>query len=130
MLHDDIALRLAYSAADAVVIPSRLDNLPNSGVEGLACGRPVVAFDVGGLSDIVRHQQTGFLAPPLDAAGLADGIHWVLSDRSRCEGLGEAGRRYAEATFSPAAVLPAVLDLYRNALADHRKANLPRPKTE
>lgn len=77
-LHDDLSLRVLYSAADAVVIPSRQDNLPNIGLESLACGTPVVAFDTGGLSDIVEHQQTGFLAQAFDTQNLAAGITWVI----------------------------------------------------
>lgn len=77
-LHDDLSLRVLYSAADAVVIPSRQDNLPNIGLESLACGTPVVAFDTGGLADIVEHQQTGFLARAFDTQNLAAGITWVI----------------------------------------------------
>ena len=78
-LHDDISLRVLYSAADALVIPSRQDNLPNTGVESLACGTPVIAFDTCGLPDIVEHQQTGYLASAFDTSDLAAGIKWVLS---------------------------------------------------
>ena len=65
-LHDDMSLRILYSAVDAMMIPSRQDNLPNTGVEALACGTPVIAFDCCGLSDIVSHQKTGWLAKAFD----------------------------------------------------------------
>jgi glycosyltransferase involved in cell wall biosynthesis len=133
-LQDEAALMLAYSAADALVIPSRLDNLPNTGVEAMACGTPVIAFDVGGLPDIVQHRRNGFLAPGNDAAGLADGIRWVLADRDRRAALGAAAREHAVRTFSEAAVLPALLEVYQRALASpaatRHSANLPGPKTE
>ncbi|WP_198314780.1 MULTISPECIES: glycosyltransferase family 4 protein [unclassified Acidovorax] len=80
-LHDDVSMRLLYSAADVMVIPSRIDNLPNTGVEAHACGTPVVAFDACGLPDIVVHQQTGYLAKPYSTDDLARGIEWVLSKR-------------------------------------------------
>jgi glycosyltransferase involved in cell wall biosynthesis len=76
--HDDLSLRALYSAADVMVIPSRQDNLPNTGVEAHACGTPVVAFDIGGLPDIVEHQKTGYLAKAFDTEDLARGILWVL----------------------------------------------------
>lgn len=134
VLHDDISLRLACSAADALVIPSQMDNLPNSGVEALACGTPVVAFDVGGLPDIVLHRQNGFLAPPRDSAGLAEGIYWVLAEPARHLALGREARQHAERTFSHSAVLPAILDVYRQVLDRRRSGrladNLSSLKTE
>jgi len=90
-LHDDLSLRALYSAADAIVIPSRQDNLPNIGVEAHACATPVIAFNTGGLPDIVEHQRTGYLAKAFDTEDLASGIKWLLTHceieklRSQCE---------------------------------------------
>ncbi len=80
-LYDDFSLRALYSAADIMVIPSRQDNLPNTGVEAHACGTPIVAFDIGGFPDIVRHMQTGYLAQAFDTEDLAKGIMWGIAKK-------------------------------------------------
>ena len=79
-LFDDLSLRSLYSAVDVFVLPSRQDNLPNTGIESMACGTPVVAFDACGLPDIVTHQETGYLARPFDMEDLATGISWLLQN--------------------------------------------------
>jgi len=112
-LHDDVSLRLLYSAADALVIPSRQDNLPNTGLEAHACGTPVVAFDACGLPDIVTHQQTGYLAKAFDATDLAAGIQWVLSDTQRHTALCQAARAKALAQWSTAVVATQYQRVYR-----------------
>ncbi|MEL0250293.1 MAG: glycosyltransferase, partial [Actinomycetota bacterium] len=56
---DDEHIALSYAAADVVVVPSRMDNLPQVATEAAACGRPVVAFDIGGLSDAVADRRSG-----------------------------------------------------------------------
>ena len=70
-LRDDLSLRALYSAADALVVPSRQDNLLNTAIEAQACGTPVVAFNIGGLPDIVEHQCTGYLAKAFETEDLA-----------------------------------------------------------
>lgn len=75
---DDKSLALVYSAADVFVCPSREDNLPNTVAEALACGTPCVAFATGGLPDMIKHKQNGWLARPFDSADLAQGIDWVI----------------------------------------------------
>lgn len=113
-LYDDISLQLLYSAADVLAIPSRQDNLPNTGVEAMACGTPVVAFDTGGLPDIVRHQQTGYLAEAFDPMDFAHGLRWVLARRETPE-LAEAARRHAVDSFSREVVASHYLRIYDQA---------------
>jgi glycosyltransferase involved in cell wall biosynthesis len=78
-LHDDVSLVTLYSAVDVMVIPSLQENLSNAIMESLACGTPVVAFDVGGNSDMIDHKMNGYLAKPFDTTDLANGIEWVLN---------------------------------------------------
>ena len=115
-LHDDISLVLAYSAADVFVVPSRQDNLPNTAVESLACGTPVVAFDIGGLPDMVTHRENGWLARPFDTEDLAQGIAWVRNNERRRATLSLMARRTAEAQFDEAVVAEKYRTLYNKIL--------------
>jgi glycosyltransferase involved in cell wall biosynthesis len=99
-LHDDLTLALAYSAADVMVVPSTQESFGQTASEALACGTPVVAFNATGLMDIVDHQQNGYLAQPYESGDLADGIAWVLEDRTRHAELRHQARRKAECQFS------------------------------
>ncbi len=77
-LDDDAMLASLYSAADVFVAPSIQENLSNTVMEAMACATPCVAFDVGGMPDLIDHMVTGYLARPYDIADLAKGIAWVL----------------------------------------------------
>lgn len=63
-----------YHEADVYVIPSRQENLSNAVTEAMACGVPVVAFDVGGMADMIEHRKNGYLAKAFDCEELAKGI--------------------------------------------------------
>lgn len=115
-LHDDLSLRALYSAADAMVIPSRQDNFPNTAVEAQACATPVVAFDTGGLPDIVQHQCTGYLAKAFDIRDLSKGIAWVLAERPTGQ-LGKQARERAEAQFAAPLVGARYLTVYDQAMS-------------
>lgn len=114
-LHDDLSLRLLYSAVDAMVIPSRQDNLPNTGLEAQVCGTPVVAFNIGGLPDIVEHQRTGYLAQAFDTQELAHGIQWVLAQRETGS-LGKQARAWAVERFSSPVVAAQYQAAYQQAI--------------
>jgi glycosyltransferase involved in cell wall biosynthesis len=120
---DDPTLALLYGAADVMVIPSRLDNLPQSGTEAHACGCPVVAFNCTGLPEVVDHRVTGYLAEAYRTEDLARGIEWVIGDKIVNATLGQAARKKAVALWSAASVVPAYLDVYEAA----RTRALARP---
>lgn len=114
-ISDDATLAVLYGAADVMVIPSRVDNLPQSGTEAHACACPVVAFNCSGLPDVVDHRMTGYLAEPYQIDDLARGIAWVVSDKTVNATLGLAARRKAEALWSASSVVPAYLAAYEAA---------------
>jgi glycosyltransferase involved in cell wall biosynthesis len=100
-----------------MVIPSRQDNLPNTGLEAHACGTPVVAFNTGGLSDIVADRVTGALAEPFDPVSLAAVIRWVLEDPQRRRQLAASARSRAEHLWAPSRVAGLYAGVYQHALA-------------
>jgi glycosyltransferase involved in cell wall biosynthesis len=116
-LHDDLSLRLHYAAADVMVVPSRLDNLPNTALEAQGCGTPVVAFGTSGLVDVVADRFSGALAEPFDPGSLAAAICWVLEDPERRRRLGEQARQRAERLWAPGVVAEQYAQLYRRVLA-------------
>lgn len=119
----DIArLRRIYAADDVFALPSRQDNLPSTGVETLACGTPMVGFDIGGLPDLVPHRDIGYLARPFEDEDLACGLVRVpdrqSQDPGRCGGRGTVmsctARAHATATYAASLVARQSLDLYHD----------------
>ena len=76
-------LKYLYSAADATIIPSRIESFGQMASESSACGTPVIAFRTGGLKDIVEHKITGYLAKNFESEDLANGINWILSSKNK-----------------------------------------------
>lgn len=109
---NDRFLAQCYSASDLFLAPTLADNLPNAVLESLACGTPVVAFDVGGVSDAVRHLETGWLAEAGNVSELAEGIGRLLADDSSRERMGEFGRRRVQEQFQPGQEVDRFLELY------------------
>lgn len=117
---DRETMRNIYRAADVLVISSKMENLPNTIVEGKACGLPVVASAVGGIPQMIRHKEDGFLALPYNAAddgaaatdSLAEGLHFVLTHPDY-NSLASAAREDAVATYSEENVVKRYEALYR-----------------
>ncbi|MBE0654780.1 MAG: glycosyltransferase [Bacteroidales bacterium] len=79
-LHDNVTLRIAYSCADYFILPSLQENLPNSIIESLACGVPVIAFATGGIPEIIRDGHNGYLARAFDVEDLVRSIKCALKE--------------------------------------------------
>jgi len=109
-------LAAMYQRAAAVVVPSVDEGLGLVAVEALLCEAPVVAFDSGGLRDIVQHEKTGLLVAPGDRAALARTLDDVLGRDGRGADLGRAGRLYALSAFAPESAARRYAGIYRQVL--------------
>lgn len=114
-LHDDVTLRILYSAADVMIVPSLQENLSNAVMESLACGTPVVGFDIGGNGDMIKHQENGYLAKPFDTTDLAVGIDWVLKATNYDE-LSVNARNKVLTEFDSEVVAKNYRELYKSVL--------------
>lgn len=115
-LNDDVSLVLAYSAADVFVAPSLSENLPNTIMEAMACGTPSVAFNVGGIPDLIDHKENGYLARPYEPEDLAMGITWVLEDDERWASLSTRTREKVELEFDIRSVAQRYIDVYQSLM--------------
>ena len=113
---EDESLAKVYAAADVMVVPSRYEAFGQTASEALACGTPVVAFDVTGLKDIVDRQQNGYLAKPYETEDLARGIAWVLEDPERHQKLCRSARLKVEEKFTLQVQARAYKNLYEEIL--------------
>jgi len=112
-VHDDIALRIMYCAADVVIVPSRLESFGQTASEAIACGTPVVAFKASGLLDVVEDNVTGFLATPYDAEELGRLVIKVLTLQEReYLSMSRACRERAVSLWSYSTVASAHISLY------------------
>jgi len=118
---DDVAAWLA--AADVAIVPSvrddsgNVDGLPNTVLEALASGTPVVTTAAGGIASVIDDGRNGVLVPERDPAALARAVGALLADPGRGRQLGAAARDQASARFGWDAAAAAFEDAYDRALA-------------
>ena len=106
------------AASDVLLLPSEDECLPLVILEAMSSRLPVIATDIGGISEAVDDGRTGILVRPRDAEGLADAVVEVLDDREHGRAMGLEGRRKVEAEFSLAACSAAVFDIYEELLSE------------
>ncbi len=116
-------MALAYSAADVFVLPTRADNLPNTLVESIACGTPCVSFRVGGVPEVVRPGETGWLAEPGSPEGLAECLEEALLGGEQ-ERMGRSCRRVAEEEYDVRLMAERYVALYSEAQSRRTEATL------
>jgi len=116
VIQNDEDLVTAYNTADVFVLPAELDNLPNVVKEATCCGVPCVGFRVGGMLDMIDHQETGYLAVPYETEDLGRGIKWAI-DNCGLE-LNRLVRERAASRHDPGVVVDQYLSLYREILSE------------
>ncbi|WP_075743407.1 glycogen synthase [Actinoalloteichus sp. GBA129-24] len=120
---DPAEVRQVLSHATVFVCPSVYEPLGIVNLEAMACGTAVVASDVGGIPEVVDHEETGLLVhldekdPLTFQHGLAEAVNALLADPARAAAMGAAGRRRAVTDFSWAGVAEQTVAVYRAALA-------------
>lgn len=100
VVSDDRFLSLIYSAADVFVIPSLQEAFGQTALEAIACGTPVIGFDVGGIPDTVIPRVTGLLVPPGDVDALRSAIVELLEDHAGRKAMSANCRRVAVEKFA------------------------------
>lgn len=112
--HEDMPQ--VFAQAHIVCLPSYREGLPKVLIEAAACGRPIVATDVPGCREIVRHNENGLLVPAKDPQALAAALNRLLNDAALRESMGKRGRAMVEAEFSTEYVVEQTLQLYKELL--------------
>jgi len=109
-------LRRIYNAADSFLLPSVQDNLPNTIMESLACGTPVIAFKTGGVPEMIIHKETGFLAEERSAISLSDGIKWLVENTNT--DFQKPCTEYVKNNYSEEIVAGKYANLYQSLIND------------
>ena len=107
---------------DVFIMPSFTEGTPNSVVESMACGKPTIASNVGGIPDMVG-EDAGILVPPGDSNALAKAMILLAENSELRHQMGEAARRRYEKIFSPQVVMPLMLDTYERVAGNGHPAN-------
>ncbi len=108
--------------ADLVVVPSRSEGFSNALLEAMAAGAAIIATNVGGNPEAIRHGENGWLVPARDPAALATAVRALLADPALRARLGTAARRTVEERFDAARMVEAIQALYVRLLAVHAPA--------
>lgn len=113
--NDETLVRL-YSASDIMALPTLAENLPNTVLESMACGTPVIGFNTGGVSDIISDMNTGYLARLKDEGDLAEGIRLLLTDPGLLNKMKNNCRQLIEDEFTEDKETQSFRDLYEGIL--------------
>lgn len=91
-VNSDETLSLIYSAADIFILPSLEDNFPNTMLESMSCATPVIAFDIGGIPDLIENNISGIIIPDKNIQLMSEKIIQLVNDKELCKNLGQKSR--------------------------------------
>jgi glycosyltransferase involved in cell wall biosynthesis len=107
-----------FANSTIAALPSYREGLPKVLIEAAACGRPLVATNVPGCREIVRHGENGLLVPAKDPAALEHALEILVGDPAlRCK-MGARGREMVEQEFADEHVVSATLNIYEELLSE------------
>jgi glycosyltransferase involved in cell wall biosynthesis len=112
-LKDDKQIAEYYNAADLFLAPSLEDNLPNTVLESLSCGTPVVAFSIGGIPEMIEHLKNGYLAEEKSIEDFSNGIYWVFQNKNRIPEIRQNARKKVLTQFNPDYIAGCYFDVYK-----------------
>jgi glycosyltransferase involved in cell wall biosynthesis len=104
------------AAMDILVHTSLREGLARTLPQALACGKPVVSFDVDGASEVVKNGETGFLVKPMDSDGLADALIRLMQNEPLRRKMGENGRKLVDPVFRSEYMVEKIHELYQELL--------------
>ncbi len=110
-------MRDVWAKAHIAVLPSYREGLPKALLEAAACGRALIATDVPGCRELVRHGKTGLQVPARQAHALADSIEWLARSDEERRRLATAARQVVETDYSSTVINDAILTIYSGMLA-------------
>jgi len=115
-IHDEDLLPEYYASSDLLLFPSTEENCPLVILEAMACGTPVVAFNTGGIPELIEHLKTGYVAKYKDVDDFTNGINQFISDDSLRELASKQAREVIENHFTHDKMTDLYLELYRNTI--------------
>jgi glycosyltransferase involved in cell wall biosynthesis len=115
-IEDDATVALAYSAADIYILPTIEDNLPNTLLEAMACGTPVLAFRTGGIPDVIQHGKNGYLARYGVSDDLASYLLKMICNDDERKRMGAASRELMEYRYMLEHQARSYLELYNDLI--------------
>ena len=116
-VRDEITLQIAYSAADILLHPAPIDNLPNTVAESMSCGTPVLAFDTGGLPEMVVPEQSGWLVSSINSEEMIHSLKNILEATSQIN-LRNSTREIASNLFKSSRIGEKYYSLFSRCLAN------------
>jgi glycosyltransferase involved in cell wall biosynthesis len=109
-----------YAASDIVVVPSLQESWGLVATEAMACGKPVIASNVGGLPDQIIDGFNGFLVPPRSPKAIADKILYLLENPSEARRIGRNGRMLAEEKYDIEKRVDKIIEVYKKLLENNK----------
>jgi L-malate glycosyltransferase len=120
MLGDRSDARRLAAAFDVAVLTSLSEGLPNTVMEAMSAGVPVIATAVGGTTELIEHGETGFLIPPAHVEALAERLLFALRNQAECQAVAQRGREFISSQFSMRRMVERVERLYEEMMTKRR----------